>query len=182
MNRADEIQWFPMRVTYNREMKMRMYLDEIGIENFVPMRYCYAGTGWNRRKTLVPAVHNIIFVKSSRRIITERKMYDKNFAPMRYMMRHGENGGADVIMTVCERQMLNFMRVAECLDCGMTYLQMNEYVSSVGRRVRICEGPFSGVEGVIKRIHGNKHVVVQLEDIAAVAIDFVPKDFLMEII
>ena len=171
-----------MRVTYNRELKMKMYLDEIGIENYLPMRYCYVGKGRNRRKMLVPAIHNIIFVKSSQRTITEHKMYDKNFAPMRYMMRHGAGDAADVIMTVGERPMQNFMRVAEYVDCGMTYLQMNEYISSVGRRVRICEGPFSGVEGVIKRINGNKHVVVQLEDIAAVSIDFVPSDYLIEII
>jgi len=29
--------WFPMRVTYQREMKVE--LDRMGIENFMPMRY-----------------------------------------------------------------------------------------------------------------------------------------------
>ena len=31
--------WFPMRVTYQREMKVKAELDRLGIENFVPMRY-----------------------------------------------------------------------------------------------------------------------------------------------
>ena len=31
--------WFPMRVTYQREMKVKAELDRLGIECFVPMRY-----------------------------------------------------------------------------------------------------------------------------------------------
>ena len=31
--------WFPMRVTYQREMKVKAELDRLGIENFAPMRY-----------------------------------------------------------------------------------------------------------------------------------------------
>ena len=34
---GDPKTWFPMRVTYQREMKVKAELDRI--ENFVPMRY-----------------------------------------------------------------------------------------------------------------------------------------------
>ena len=36
---GDPNTWFPMRVTYQREMKVKAELDRLGIENFVPMRY-----------------------------------------------------------------------------------------------------------------------------------------------
>ena len=36
---GDPKAWFPMRVTYQREMKVKAELDRLGIENFVPMRY-----------------------------------------------------------------------------------------------------------------------------------------------
>ena len=36
---GDPKMWFPMRVTYQREMKVKAELDRLGIENFVPMRY-----------------------------------------------------------------------------------------------------------------------------------------------
>ena len=42
---GDPKTWFPMRVTYQREMKVKAELDRLGIENFVPMRYKV----WNRR-------------------------------------------------------------------------------------------------------------------------------------
>ena len=34
---GDPKTWFPMRVTYQREMKVKAELDRLGIENFVPM-------------------------------------------------------------------------------------------------------------------------------------------------
>ena len=36
---GDPKMWFPMRVTYQREMKVKAELGRLGIENFVPMRY-----------------------------------------------------------------------------------------------------------------------------------------------
>ena len=34
---GDPKTWFPMRETYQREMKVQAELDRLGIENFVPM-------------------------------------------------------------------------------------------------------------------------------------------------
>ena len=36
---GDPKTWFPMRVTYQREMKVKRELDRLGIENFMPMKY-----------------------------------------------------------------------------------------------------------------------------------------------
>lgn len=40
------------------------------------------------------------------------------------------------------------------------------------------DGDFVGVEGVIKRVKRNKHVVVQLEGLVAVAIAYIPGAYL----
>jgi transcription antitermination factor NusG len=58
------------------------------------------------------------------------------------------------------------------------FLDYKEFIGKEGRRVRINEGAFAGVEGVIKRIKRNKHVVVQIEGVTAVAITFVPSSYL----
>ena len=36
---GDPISWFPMRVTYSRELKVKAELDRLEIENFLPMTY-----------------------------------------------------------------------------------------------------------------------------------------------
>ena len=73
------------------------------------------------------------------------------------------------------------MRVASVQDDTVMFLDNSDYLNKVGRRVLITEGYFAGVEGVVKRINKNKHVVVQLEGLAAVAVTYVPASCLREL-
>ena len=77
--------------------------------------------------------------------------------------------------------MENFLRVASVQDDSVMFLQPGDYINKVGRRVLITEGVFAGVEGVIKRFKNNRHVVVQMEGIAAVAITYVPTNYIATI-
>ena len=167
--------WYPMRVTYGREVKVKEALDTLGIENFLPMHYELVDPGdGNKRRMLVPAIHNLIFVHDSREDITLLKTTRREFQPLRYITKHFAESVADNILTVPETQMRNFMLVASVQDDSVIFLDNSDYLSKVGRRVLITEGYFAGVEGVVKRIKKNKHVVVQLEGLAAVAVTYVP--------
>ena len=169
-----EIHWFPMRVTYNRELKIKGLLDELEIENFIPMRYDYVKTSTGKVKKLIPAIRNLIFVKSSQETITGLKMSRVDFDPMRYMTKKSIIDGQNEIIYVPDKQMDDFIRVASITDDRVMILDNNDFISKIGKRVEITAGCFAGVEGVIKRIKRNKHVVVQIEGVAAVAITFVP--------
>ncbi len=167
--------WYPMRVTYGREVKVKEALDTLGIENFLPMHYELVDPGdGNKKRMLVPAIHNLIFIHDSREDITLLKTTRREFQPLRYITKHFAESVADNILTVPETQMRNFMRVASVQDDSVIFLDNSDYLSKVGRRVLITEGYFAGVEGIIKRIKKNKHVVVQLEGLAAVAVTYVP--------
>jgi len=174
------LKWYPMRVTYHREMKIKKQMDLLGIESFVPMRYELVETRHGRRRMLVPAVHNLIFIHSTQEALTHLKMTKKECEPLRYMMRPvpGSNQTRNEIMIVPDDEMHNFMRVASIQDDSVMFLDYKDFIGKEGRRVRINEGTFAGVEGVIKRIKKNKHVVVQVEGVAAVAIAFVPSSYL----
>ena len=86
---GDPKAWFPMRVTYQREMKVKAELDRLGIENFVPMRYKVVDVGAEiPRRVLVPAINNLIFIRSSQERMSELKMTNDVLEPLRYMMDH----------------------------------------------------------------------------------------------
>jgi len=165
-----------MRVTYNREMKIKQLLDEIGIDNFVPMRYTITGEGAEKKKKLVPAIHNLIFVKSRQETLTSLKMTRKDFDSMRYIVRPGEREGEKKILCVPDKQMDNFMRVASVTDDSVMFLDYCDGKKDQGVKVKIISGNFAGVTGVVKRIKKNKHVVVYLEDLAAVVIAYLRSD------
>lgn len=85
------------------------------------------------------------------------------------------------IMTVADRDMENFMRVASMTDDSVMFLDEDTVVGKEGKRVEIMGGAFVGVKGVISRVKRCKRVVVELEGIASVAIAYVPAGLLREI-
>lgn len=172
-----------MRVTYSREMLAKEYLDTIGIESFIPMHYEHVKGKHPRHRELRPAIRNLIFVHSSQRIITELKMTKKELQPLRYMMHpvfdDNNNFLRHDILTIPDKQMDNFVKVASVMDDRIFYMDNLNFVGKPGQRVKVTEGDFAGVEGTIKRVKKNKCVVVQIENVAAVAIAFLPAAFIL---
>ena len=180
MNKDNKkLSWYPMRVTYSQELKVKTRLDEEGIENFLPMSFQLVDTNGDRRRCLVPAIHNLIFVHSTQERITQLKMFNKAFAPLRYIMVPQSLGSVkQEVLKVRDREMDNFLRVASVTDDRVMFLDWSTVMETINHRVMVVDGPFAGVEGIIMRIRKNKHVVVKLKGIAAVAITFVPPAFL----
>ena len=177
---GDPRKWFPMRVTYGREMKVKGELDRLGIENFVPMTYKVMDVNNEElHRELVPAINNLIFVRSTQERISGLKRSNEVLEPLRYMMDLTAEE-AHVIMTVPDRQMENFMRVATKTDESVMFLDEKSIVGKEGKRVKIMGGVFEGVEGVIRRVKRCKRVVVEIESVASVAIAYVPVTLLKE--
>lgn len=177
---GDPRKWFPMRVTYSREMKVKGELDRLGIENFVPMTYKVMDVNNEElHRELVPAINNLIFVRSTQERISGLKRSNEVLEPLRYMMDLTAEE-AHVIMTVPDRQMENFMRVATKTDESVMFLDEKSIVGKEGKRVKIMGGAFEGVEGVIRRVKRCKRVVVEIESVASVAIAYVPVTLLKE--
>ena len=174
------MQWFPMRVTYHRDLKIKVCFDKEGIESFLPMRYELVENGMERERKLVPAIHNLIFIHSTQEQLTKLKMERTAFSPIRYIMKP-VSAGEKKILVVPDEQMENFIRAATVQNDSIRYLECNDFINKIGKKVRITAGQFKGVCGVIKRIKKNKYVVVQIEGLVAIAITYVPSCFLEEI-
>ena len=178
---GDPRNWFPMRVTYSRELKVKAELDRLEIENFVPMTYKLIDDDTdNPHRELVPAINNLIFVRSTQERISGLKASNEVLEPLRYMMDRTASR-EHAIMTVGDREMENFMRVASRTDDSVMFLDEETVVGKEGKRVEIMGGAFEGVTGVIRRVKRCKRVVVELEGIASVAIAYVPAGLLREV-
>ena len=173
--------WFPMRVTYSRELKIKAELDRLEIENFVPMTYRLIDDGTdNPHRKLVPAINNLIFIRSTQERISHLKSSNETLEPLRYILDQTAQK-AHTIMTIADRQMENFMRVASRADDSVMFLNDDSVVGKEGKRVEIMGGAFEGVTGVIRRVKRCKRVCVEIEGVASVAIAFVPAGLLKEI-
>ena len=178
---GDPKMWFPMRVTYSREMKVKAELDRLGIESFIPMMYKLVDVDMDHpHRELVSAINNLIFVHSTQERISGLKSSNKTLEPLRYMIDQTAQQ-PHTIMTVPDRQMQNFMRVASRTDDSVMFLDEDCIVGKEGKHVIITGGAFEGVTGVIRRVKRCKRVVVEIKGVTSVAIAFVPAMMLREI-
>lgn len=165
--------WYVLRVTYQRELSTKEYLDKLDIENFVPMRMVRRrnskGQFYRFREA---AVHNYIFIHAPKGVIGDLKSFQ--LPMLRYVML--TENGQKRIMTVPEDQMQHFIAVAGNLDEQVLFLEPAEVDLSKGDRVRITGGLFEGVEGVFMRVKNarEKRVVVKIDGVAAVATASIP--------
>ncbi len=163
----EEKVWYAIRVTYNRELKVKEDLDARGITCFVPMQYRREERHGVMVKRLVPSVHNLIFIHITPSGMKEYKMTTE--LPIRYIMDRETHKP----ITVPTSQMENFIKVAGTYEEKLIYLNPNPGDFTTGERVRIIGGMFAGAEGIFVRLKGDRRVVVNVEGLVAVATTFV---------
>ena len=118
MDREQEV-WFAMRATYRREMKAKQLLESYGIESFVPMRYSDTVRAGRKQKRLVPAIHNLIFVRSSWQRLKEIKPK----APyLQYIIREDDRKQKKALV-VPDRQMDDFIRLVQTYSENLVYVE-----------------------------------------------------------
>jgi transcription antitermination factor NusG len=163
-NNQDQNQWFAMRVTYQREMAVKDMLAKAAISCFIPMRYELRTVRQRKKRELVPAIHNLLFVYSTQRNIQEIKLTVPYF---QYMMDRCT--GRKIIIP--EEQMRRFMAVAGTYNEGLIFFKPEDMNLSKGQRVRITGGEFEGQEGTFVKLRGvrDKRVVIAIEGVVAVA-------------
>ena len=159
--------WYAIRVTYNRELKVKEDLDTRGITNFVPMQYRREERNGVMVKRLVPSVHNLIFIHITPSDMKEYKMTTD--LPIRYIM----NRETHKPIIVPSHEMENFIKVAGTYNEKLIYLNPDPGDFAKGERVRIIGGAFAGAEGVFVRVKGDRRVIVNVEGLVAVATTFV---------
>ena len=166
----EEKLWYAIRVTYNRELKVKEDLDARGITNFVPMQYRREERNGVMVKHLVPSIHNLIFINLTP---SEMKEYKETTAlPIRYIMTPGARGTRKP-MTVPNHQMENFIKVAGTYEEKLIYLNPTPEDFAQGERVRIIGGQFAGAEGIFVRIKRDRRVLVSVPGLVAVATTYV---------
>ena len=109
-NEPEAKQWFAIRVTYSREMALKEYLDRCRMESFIPMSYKEVIKGERKVRKLVPVIHNLVFVRSTREKLDEIKRDISLKVPIRYIMDRETRRP----LVVPDRQMHSFIYLIRC--------------------------------------------------------------------
>ena len=171
----EEKVWYALRVTYNRELKVKDDLDSRGVESFIPMQYKLMERAGRMVKRLVPTVHNLIFVHTTPSFMRAYK--ERTHLPIRYIMNRERHQP----VVVPEWQMRNFIAVAGTYDEQLVYLTPEPGDFATGDRVKVLGGIFEGAEGVLVRVKGDRRVLVSIEGVVAVATTFIHPSMLQKL-
>ena len=161
--------WFAIRVSYSRELALKAILDAEKIENFIPMRYEYVIKSGKRVRRLLPAIHNLVFVHSTRKRIDALKDELESSMPIRFIM----NREFCRPVVIPDAQMRSCILVAGSHEEAILYVEPAELHLAKGQKVRITGGVFEGVIGEFVRIRHDRRVVVNIEGVMAVATTFI---------
>lgn len=163
------LSWYPIRVTYGRVMRLKKYLDEQTIKNFVPLVRKSTVVKGKPVQKWVPAINNYIFIYATRKQILILKNELEDTLPIRFLF----NRVTGLPHIVPKKEMEHFILIAGSLNEQLVYIKPGECDLQKGDLVKIIGGPFKGVEGTFIRIKGDRRVVVCIEGIMAVATHFI---------
>ena len=176
MGKENTTLWFAMSAPYRRELIAKEFLDQKGIDCFVPMKEALVERrGGVKRRQKIPAIHNLIFVHTTKETIKELKQ-GVNF--LQYCTR--PHNGKNVPITVPEQQMQQFIAITNSKNENLTYLRPEEVDIKKGTKVRVHGGVFDGTEGYFVKLQGkrSRRVVMLIEGITAVALTEISTDFI----
>lgn len=152
-------------------------------ETFIPKCYKTVERFGKRHYELTSCISNLLFIYGTRNQIEEEERQkqaeiknDKKWHLLNFIMNH-ENK----MITVPNKQMEDFIRISNLPVEEIIPLDIREGESLTGQRVKVIDGPLVGIEGFIKRIEGNKRVVVTIDGILATALKFISPSLLTKI-
>jgi transcription antitermination factor NusG len=154
----DELQWYAIRVFWNRTEAVKDMLDERGIEYYA--------------QTVMPAY---IFVHTTQKaiVLLRQTEYNRFYVYVDMVTR--------APLPIPEREIEIFKIVTSAASSGFEFLGDDPSVYRKGDLVRVTDGPFKGAEGYIKRIRKDRRLVVTISGVAAIATAHIPMELLEKV-
>ena len=181
MLKENETHWFPMRVRNSsipRLNLMKERLDgqkEADIETYIPLAFLSVS---DKKMDFAPVLLNYIFVRSSFAKLVKVKSNLELFEPLRFVMHPAYDehlDSHDEVLFISDKAMDDFRRLTEKENKKVIFLNNMDYVCRPSQEVQITEGEFAGVIGRIKRVGGNRCVVLPIGREMAVGVMNVPR-------
>lgn len=171
----DDVLWFAMRVTYNRELSVKQLLDNANIVNYIPIRHVVKYKNGVKRSIAQPAVRGLLFTKCTRPAIMQFK---QKLPQLQFITRRMSNKNVPII--VPDDQMTAFIKATSLDESLIEYLNTDNMDFTKGSKVKIHGGELDGMIGKYMRVSGKraKRLLIQVENIMSVAVELADIDYI----
>ncbi|MDE6338549.1 MAG: hypothetical protein K2K97_02030 [Muribaculaceae bacterium] len=166
--------WYAAKT--GRPFKVAERLEERGIETYLPIETVRRSDGTTLRKPLIP---KLLFLRTSpasaQEIENESRAEAADLPPL-WIYRYLRGGEIHPIREE-EMRLFRLLTIDDTLRCEIYH--KDEF--KIGDLLRVTGGPFAGYQGYARRIRKNKHIVVEIEGLCAIALPFIHPDLLEKV-
>ena len=164
--------WFALKVFFNRVIELETELKKKSLECYYPVRIDEKILRGRKEYVKKPAVNSLLFFKGT---LDDAEDVRKEFEGRAMLFTYRLSRQPAIIP---DREMRIFQLVSGSGSKDLEYMDADAVNFKTGQHVRVTGGIFQGAEGYIKRIQGNKRLIVAIEGVVAVATSYIPSCYL----
>lgn len=183
-NTKDAPHWYALRTTYGREKKAYNYLLSKNVVAFYPTLKSVKLVDSKRITVEESRIPNIFFAYGTEEELKTFVYDNVNLPFLRFYYRHTHVGNKIVKapLVVPDNQMnsLKIICTADSDDIIASTEEVEKFKS--GQKVRITEGKFAGVTGIVARYQSQQRVGIVIDELLTVCTAYVPSAFIEKII
>ena len=175
--------WYALRVTYGREKKAYDYLVGKPVEAYYPTVTTIKIVDGKRKSVEESRLPNIFFARGTEEEIKSFVYDNVNLPFLRFYYKHTHTG-ARIIKTpliVPDNQIKSLQIICEKEGSDTLVLQEEVTKFKQGEKVKIIEGDFVGVTGIVARYHGQQRVGLVIDGLLTAVTAYIPTAFLIKI-
>ena len=175
--------WYALRVTYGREKRAYDYLVGKHVEAYYPTIKTVKEVDGKRKTVEESRLPNIFFARGTEEEI-QSFVYDNiNLPYLRFYYKHTHTG-ARIMKTpliVPDNQIKSLQIICEKEGSDTLVLQEEVTKFKQGEKVKIIEGNFAGVTGIVARYRGQQRVGLVIDGLLTAVTAYIPSAFLQAI-
>lgn len=181
-NVKDIPHWYALRTTYGREKKAYDYLISKNVVAFYPTLKSIKLVDGKRITVEESRIPNIFFAYGTEEELKTFVYDNVNLPFLRFYYRHIHVGNKIVKepLVVPDSQMnsLKIICEADSDDVVVSTEEVEKFKQ--GQKVRIIDGKFKGVMGMVARYHSQQRVGIVIDGLFTICTAYVPSAFLVD--
>lgn len=173
--------WYALRTTYGREKKAYDFIIAKGATAFYPTLTTVKMIGGKRKTVEESRIPNLFFAYGTEEEIKSFVYDNVNLPYLRFYYRHIHFGNKiekePLIVPDGQIESLRIICKTESDDIIVSTDDVPKF--QTGQTVRIIEGKFKGVVGIVARYQGQQRVGIVIDGLLTVATAYVPSAFIV---
>ena len=184
LKQEDTPHWYALRCTYGREKAAYDYFVAKGIIAFYPTTNAVKIINGKRKVVAESRLPNIFFAFGTEEQIKTFVYDNVNLPFLRFYYRHVHVGcRINKTPLIVHDYQMESLKIICAADMDNTIVSLTEVPKfEKGQLVRVVDGAFKGVIGIVARWQGQQRVGVVVEGLVTMVTAYVPSAFLEEII